>query len=83
MDGLTGKQMRGNEIKTEVIRLARGMQQKLGIKSGDIISVCSENRIEFCLTFHAAFLIGATVAPLNISYTERTTIKNRMPCNIS
>lgn len=54
-----------------MINLAKNLQQHFGIKSGDVISICSENRIEFGLTIYAAFLIGATVAPLNNTYTER------------
>lgn len=62
--------MNANEIRSHCIRLAKSFQSKFGIKSGDVLSICSENRIEFCLTTIAAFLLGAIVAPLNTSYTE-------------
>lgn len=69
-DGKSGKKLKANEIRSHIIRLTNSFQSKFGIKSGDVLSICSENRIEFCLTTMAAFLLGAIVAPLNTSYTE-------------
>lgn len=40
-----------------------------GIKPGDIVSVSSENRIEFSLVPVAGYFVGATFAPFNPEYT--------------
>lgn len=69
-EGKSGKKLNANEIRWHVIRLAKSLQSKFAFKSGDVISICSENRFEFCLTTIAAFLLGVIVAPLNTSYTE-------------
>lgn len=61
---------------SKVVCLAQYLQQQLRIKSGDTISVCSENRIEFAITIQAAICVGATVAPLNHSYIESKRLSN-------
>lgn len=37
---------------------------------GDVVSICSDNRIEFCLIPVAAFMAGLTVATINPEYTN-------------
>lgn len=69
IDGLTGYEVSARELLSKAVHLAQYLQT-IGIESGDAITVCSENRIEFCVTIHAILYIGATVAPVNISYTE-------------
>lgn len=71
VDGITGEQFSGYEVRDQAVHLARCLQQVLGLKTGEIISICSENRIEFAILFYAAILIGVTVAPMNFLYTER------------
>ena len=53
-----------------ITRLAHVMRH-LGIKSNDVVGLSSENSIEFAITLYAAFAINATVAPLNVTYSER------------
>lgn len=47
------------------------LQQRFGVKEGDAIGIYSENRLEFPEVVFAAFCVGATVAPLNVTYTTR------------
>lgn len=61
-------------MKTKVIQLARCLQNNLNVKSGDVLSICSENSIEFAITIQAAFILGATVAPINHTYVQREII---------
>lgn len=57
------------ELHLQSVRLANSLQFD-GIVAGDIIGLCSENRAEFPVVLFAAFLLGATVAPLNTTYIE-------------
>lgn len=102
VDGISGEEISAHTLLSKAIRIARYLQEKLGIKSGkldktklfhfifvskknrnsviwnwvwisgDVISICSENRIEFVISLHAILLLGATVAPLNLSYIQST-----------
>lgn len=47
------------------------MSELFGTKAGDVVGICSENRLEFAVTVYATILLGATVAPVNVTYTER------------
>lgn len=42
-----------------------------GIQQNDVISIVSENRLEFAAIVFGAFYLGAIVAPINTTYTER------------
>lgn len=70
MDGISGEELTGHQLSSRAIKLAKALQQQCKIKSSDVISICSENRIEYALTIHAAILLGAIVAPFNSAYTE-------------
>lgn len=59
-------------VRMDSIRLAKSLQLKFGVKEGDIIGLCSENRLEYPVIIFAALYLGATVAPLNVTYTKRT-----------
>lgn len=59
------------EIRCQVIRLAKSLSTVYGIKEGDVIGIYCENRLEFPVIVFAAFCLGATVAPLNVTYTDR------------
>lgn len=70
VDAISGEEVSARALLTKAICLAKYLQENFGIKSGDVISICSENRIEFAITVHAILLLGATIAPLNYSYIE-------------
>lgn len=44
-----------------------------GVRQNDVISIISENRFEYPAIVFGAFYLGAVVAPVNITYTERKT----------
>ena len=69
IDGESGIKYSAKEMYNGIVRLAY-LLQKLNIKEGDVVGICSENRYEFVLTMFATFCLNATVAPLNITYTE-------------
>lgn len=53
-----------------IVRLAYVLKH-LGVKSNDVVGLSSENCIEFAITLFATFALNATVAPLNVTYSER------------
>lgn len=53
-----------------IVRLAHVLKH-LGIKNNDVIGLSSENSVEFAITLFASFAVNATVAPLNVTYSER------------
>jgi len=52
------------------IRLAECLKFA-GFLSGDVIAICSENCLEYPSVMIAAFMIGVSIAPINLTYTER------------
>lgn len=50
--------------------MAERLSELFDIKVGDVIGICSENRLEFAISVYATILLGATVAPLNVTYSE-------------
>jgi 4-coumarate--CoA ligase len=73
VDGITSEETTYSQIRSRAIRLAHKLQA-YGITKNDVISIVSENRIEFPVTMMAVFLCGATVAPINLTYSEREYI---------
>lgn len=71
IDGLSGMKYTRTEIRCNVIRLAKSLSTVYGIKEGDVIGLYCENRLEFPIIVFAAFCLGCTVAPLNVTYTDR------------
>lgn len=71
IDAITDIRWSASELRSRIIQCAKILQQKFGVKEGDAIGVYSENRLEFSVVVFAAFCLGATVAPLNVTYTTR------------
>lgn len=70
VDAVSGLRLTAAEVRANAIRLAVGIKESFGIKSGDRIGICSENRFEFATVWHAIILLGCTMAPLNVTYSE-------------
>lgn len=70
VDGVTNEQMTYGQIRTKSIELAKCLNT-FGLRKGDTIGLCSENRMEFSQIFVAAFNLGITVAPMNCTYSEQ------------
>lgn len=63
--------MTASELRSKIIQCAKVLQLQYNIKEGDVIGIYSENRLEFPVIVYAAFCLGATVTPLNVTYTQR------------
>lgn len=69
MNGLTNQSIKYNELRQESVITAKAMHFA-GIKKNDVIGIISENRSEFPIIAFGAFYLGATVTPINFTYTE-------------
>lgn len=67
---MTGQEYSAKFMHDSIVRLAH-ILQKLGVKSGDVVGLSSENSVEFAITLFATFAVNAAVAPVNVTYTER------------
>ena len=70
VDTSCGRRLTYAEYGENVEALARGMIAT-GVQPGDVIAIFLSNSWEFCTTFHAVELAGATPTLLNPSYRER------------
>jgi len=47
IDAVTGAEMTFGEFKRDSKRLAAGLQNKLGLKKGDVVAIFSPNQVRF------------------------------------
>ncbi|KAI8046446.1 uncharacterized protein LOC128252834 [Drosophila gunungcola] len=70
VDAVNGVEYSASFMHKSIVRLAY-ILQKLGVKQNDVIGLSSENSVNFALAMFAGFAVGATVAPLNVTYSDR------------
>ncbi|KAM7361561.1 luciferin 4-monooxygenase isoform 1-T2 [Cochliomyia hominivorax] len=70
IDAVSGQEYSAQYMHDTIVRLAYVLKH-LGVKSNDVIGLSSENSVEFAVTLFASFIVNATVAPLNVTYSER------------
>ncbi|KAL7043366.1 hypothetical protein ACKWTF_001472 [Chironomus riparius] len=70
IDGVTEQQWTFNDILSESIKAAKALYGS-GIRQNDVVSILSENRIEYAAFAYGTLFLNATIAPTNIAYTER------------
>lgn len=70
IDGLTGEKYTGFQLRDRSIELAHCLME-LGVGVGDSVGILSLNRIEFAYVLFGSIICGATVAPLNVTYSKR------------
>lgn len=75
IDGVTNATITRQQFRIQVIRLVKSLLKEFDVNEGDVIGICLENRFEFPLIVFAAFCLGMTVAPLNVTYTDRMSEK--------
>ncbi|XP_072929833.1 luciferin 4-monooxygenase-like [Epargyreus clarus] len=69
INGDSGHKTTYKELLQNVVNVATGLKL-LGVKRGDVVALCSENRIEFIVSSMAAICCGATVTTLNPIYSK-------------
>ncbi|GAB0097773.1 luciferin 4-monooxygenase [Sergentomyia squamirostris] len=70
INGVTGNKITRENMKKQSLHLASFMREKIGVKSGDIITILSENRPEFPAILFATYLCGAALNALSAFYTN-------------
>ncbi|XP_017143264.1 4-coumarate--CoA ligase 1 [Drosophila miranda] len=70
VDAVSGAEYTASFMHKSIVRLAH-ILQKLGVKQNDVIGLSAENSVNFALAMFAGFAVGATVAPLNVTYSDR------------
>ena len=60
------------EVFSAAAQLADRMKQE-GMKTGDLFTVCLQNRLEFALLYFASMVGGYTMVPLNASWSQSDT----------
>lgn len=53
----------------QIVNVAASLTN-LGVTSGDVVAICSENRTEFLITAIAVFCTGAAVTFINSAYSK-------------
>ncbi|XP_063831315.1 uncharacterized protein LOC135080576 isoform X2 [Ostrinia nubilalis] len=69
IDGETDQKITYNQLLQEIVNFGEGLK-KLGVKRGDVVALCSENKMEYISAALAVVCCGATITPLNIHYTK-------------
>ena len=72
IDGATGAEFTGAQVRDQSVRVADLLIRQLNVTHDDQIGICAENQIEFVSIELGTLIAGATFAPLNVTYTERT-----------
>ncbi|EDX14173.1 4-coumarate--CoA ligase 1 [Drosophila simulans] len=70
VDAVNGVEYTASFMYKSIVRLAY-ILQKLGVKQNDVVGLSSENSVNFALAMFAGLAVGATVAPLNVTYSDR------------
>lgn len=70
ISGVTSEELSAKDLLKQSIEVARALKAA-GIKPGDVVSIVSENRLEFAYCLFGSILYNVTVAPINLTYSER------------
>jgi len=70
VSGITSEELTAKELLTKALQFAYSLKS-FGIKSGDVVSLVCENRFEFAYVLFGSLLSNVTIAPINLTYSER------------
>ncbi|KAG5683270.1 hypothetical protein PVAND_012560 [Polypedilum vanderplanki] len=73
VSGITGEELTAKDLLAKAIQVAQSLYAA-GIRSQDKISLVCENRFEFAYILFGSLLLNVTVAPINLTYSEREMI---------
>lgn len=69
INGETGHKTTYSKIIQDTVNTATGLR-KLGVKRGDVLAFCSENRDEYIAAALGAVCCGATITTANMQYSK-------------
>lgn len=70
VSGISSEELSAKQLLARSMAVARSLKAA-GIKPGDVISIVSENRFEFAYVLMGTIMVNCTLAPINLTYTER------------
>lgn len=70
INGKTHEKLSYRDMAKDCMNVALSLTN-MGVKKGDIIAICSENRQEYFNVVVGIMCSGATVTPVNMGYTKR------------
>lgn len=84
IDGITSRRVTYKELLKQSLQLANSLQH-FGVTDADTVALVSENRLEFPVIAFATYYLGAYLATVNLTYTERNYIASLslLPCSQS
>ncbi|RIB04156.1 hypothetical protein C2G38_2008510 [Gigaspora rosea] len=68
VDGITGRSYTFGEIVHESKKFAAGLQDKLGFKCGDVLTIFSPNQVDYPIVVLGTIAAGGKVATANVYY---------------
>lgn len=69
INGNTGEKTTYKELLQRTVDVGNGLK-RLGVKRGDVVALCGENKPEYLIAAIAAVCCGATITTLNLMYTK-------------
>ncbi|KAL7043369.1 hypothetical protein ACKWTF_001475 [Chironomus riparius] len=70
IDGIKEEQWTFNDLLEQSVKVAKALYDA-GIRQHDVISILSENRLEYAAIAYGTLYLNAICAPTNFAYTER------------
>lgn len=74
IDALSRERVNGQQLKERSILVAQSLLAN-GVQVGDSVGIITSNRLEFACVLVGSFMCGATVSPLNVTYTKGKVFK--------
>lgn len=71
IDARTKEEVSALQLRDRSLKVAECLTNQLNIKSTDVIGICAENCLEFAYVLFGTIFAGATLSPMNASYTDR------------
>ncbi|XP_013183419.1 uncharacterized protein LOC106129399 isoform X2 [Amyelois transitella] len=68
INGETGQEITYQQLLKEVVNIGTGLK-KIGVKRGDVVGLCSENRFEYLAAAVGIICCGAAATTINVQYT--------------
>lgn len=68
VDAVTKEILTYGKLLNSSLKLIQVLK-KFDLKEGDVISITSENKLNFCIPLIASILMGVSVSPVNQDYS--------------
>ncbi|CAI2174496.1 11998_t:CDS:2, partial [Funneliformis geosporum] len=83
IDGLTDKKLTFAELKSNAKKLAAGLQDKVGFKRDDVLSIFSPNQVDYATVIFGTIAAGGKVSPSNPTSTAEEFAFQLKDCEAS